>query len=247
MDIELTKLLQQTGFTEKEARVYLALLEIGKGDVTDIAKISELKRSIVYVLVDGLVEKGYVTQIPGGKINTYQASDPGLIHNQIKTTTRHLGEMLPFLRSLHNKGTKKPRMQYIESLDGMLKVFYDAANYDNQFYVSSYWRITKYFPGELEVWTEKNKKSKIFGRHLITNDPRELEFAKHLISAGHKVKTLPEMETMAMDFAVFGNNLAISSLEDDPFMILMQSEEMIKSIMPIFEIAWRSGKEMAWH
>lgn len=247
MDIKLIKLLQQTGFTEKEARVYLALLEVGAGDVTDIAKAAELKRSIVYVLIDGLVEKGYVTQIPGGKINTYQASDPGLIYNQIKNTSKHLGEMLPFLRSLHNKGTKRPKMQYIETKEGMLKVYYDINNYSEQFYLSSYHRLEHHFPGALKDWVKfyEKQKFKFVGRHLVTSDPKELEFAKYLIAAGQQVRILPEMEKMTMDFAIYGkNNLAISLLEDEPFMIHIKSEEVVKSIMSVFEIAWRSGKEI---
>ncbi|KKQ22634.1 MAG: hypothetical protein US37_C0002G0259 [Candidatus Moranbacteria bacterium GW2011_GWF2_37_11] len=44
MDLDLIKLLEESGFTGKEARVYLALLELGQGNVTEIAKISDLKR-----------------------------------------------------------------------------------------------------------------------------------------------------------------------------------------------------------
>jgi len=42
MDLDLIKLLEESGFTGKEARVYLALLELGQGNVTEIAKISDL-------------------------------------------------------------------------------------------------------------------------------------------------------------------------------------------------------------
>ena len=105
--------------------------------MTEIAKIAELKRSIVYVIVDELREKGYVSLIPNRKVNTYQAVDPGLIHNQIKIVSKQLGEMLPFLRSLQNKGEKKPRMHFVETKEGILKTWYSLADFQKQFYISS--------------------------------------------------------------------------------------------------------------
>ncbi len=112
MDTDLLKLLEQTGFTEKEARVYLALLELGKGDVSDIAKIAELKRSIIYVLLEELIKRGYISELPNQKINTYHAIDPSFILNELKITTKNFSEMLPIFRTLRNKGRKRPKITY---------------------------------------------------------------------------------------------------------------------------------------
>jgi len=88
MDQDLITLLEQTGFTQKEAGVYLALLELGKGTVTQISKITKLKRSIIYVLLEGLIKRGCANKIPGLKINEYHAIDPSFILSQLKTTTK---------------------------------------------------------------------------------------------------------------------------------------------------------------
>ena len=41
----LEKILKNIGLNEKEAKIYLALLELGKSKVPEIAKKAELKRT----------------------------------------------------------------------------------------------------------------------------------------------------------------------------------------------------------
>jgi sugar-specific transcriptional regulator TrmB len=66
----------KAGLTEKEARIYIALVEIGKGTAYAIAKQSGLKRPTVYVILDELRLKGLINKIPHLKNQTYTAKDP---------------------------------------------------------------------------------------------------------------------------------------------------------------------------
>jgi sugar-specific transcriptional regulator TrmB len=114
MDQELLKLMESTGFTEKESRVYLALLELGPCDVTAIANRAELKRSIIYVIIEGLVKRGYVSELPNTKINTYQAGDPTIILNQLKVTAKNFSQMLPILHTLGSQERPSPKSFIIQ-------------------------------------------------------------------------------------------------------------------------------------
>lgn len=244
MDNGLVKLLQKTGFSQKEARVYLALFELGQADVTDIAKKAELKRSIVYVLIEGLMEKNYVTQLPNRKINTYQAIDPQVILNQARAVAKNLAEMIPYLHSLQNEGGKRPKIHFIDTKEGILKIYDDINNYDNQFFVSSYSKLEENFPGAMKKWINDYKKSrnKYKGRHLIPENDKNSPFVKDFLSIGQKIKILPGLKEIKMDFAVYGNKLAITSFEEKPYIVVMESQDLIDSLMPIMEIAWQAGQ-----
>lgn len=246
MDQELINLFQKTGFTQKEAQVYLALLELGKGDVTEVAKIAELKRSIVYVIIEGLIEKGYVTQLPDSKVNTYQAIDPNVILTQVKQTSKHLAEMIPYLLSLQNKSESRPKIHFIDTIEGILKIYDEMNNYQDQFFVSSYSKIEEYFPGSIKRWVDGFKRGnyKFQGRHLIPNNPADLIFAKEFISIDQKIKILPDTASIKMDFAVYGDRIAITSFEEKPYIVVLQSKNLVDSILPIFEIAWENGKSV---
>lgn len=246
MDIELIKLFQQAGFTEKEARVYLALLELGKGDVTEIAKHAELKRSIVYVIVDELIEKGYVTKLPNLKINTYQAIDPAVIHGQIKTVSKHLFQMLPYLRSLQSKGNKKPKIHYLDSKEGFWKIYEEMSQYKTAWFISSYSRVEKHLPGSVDKWVGNHKKGAypLKSKSLVPDTPEEIKEARKFLEAHQEVRVLPEIKNISMDFALYGNKLAITILEENPFLIIIESQDLVDSLVPIFEIAWKAGKEI---
>lgn len=246
MDNDLIKLLENTGFTEKEAKVYLALLELGKGDVSDIAKITELKRSIIYVLLEGLTKRGYVSELPNQKINTYQAVDPSFILNELKITTKNFSEMLPMFRTLHNKGKKRPKITYYEDKENIWKIYESINLVPEAFFISSYERIDKHFPGSLDKWVQDYKKKiiPVKGKHLVPDNSFELQAGKKLSENGQQARYLPGVNSFNMDFSLYENKLAITSLEDEPFIVVIKSEELVKSIRPFFEIAWKNGKEI---
>jgi predicted DNA-binding transcriptional regulator len=247
MDESLTKLLGQAGFTEKEAGVYLALLQLGQGDVTEIAKTAELKRSIVYVLLEGLIKRGYAGEIPEKKPARFQAADPATILNQLKTLTKNFSEMLPLFRTLHNKGRSRPKIFYQEDKKAILKTLDDMNQYEKAFFITSYQRIDSCFPGMMEKWIADWKKGVIpvRGRHIVGNNSFDLGVGRRLQKEiGQKVKYLPEVEMFTMDLAIYEKKLTITSLEENPFMVTIESGELIKSIKILFEIAWEKAEEL---
>ena len=246
MDETLLKLLEQTGFTKKEALVYLALLELGKGNVSEIAKITELKRPIIYVILEGLIKRGYANEVPNQKINIYQAIDPSIILNKLQITTKNFSEMLPIFRTLKSKGNKRPKINYYETLEGIWNVYEEMNQIKDPFFITSYGRIEKYFPGGTEKWIKNYKKGlyKLKGRHLIPNNFRDIEIGRGFSRINQQVRILPNLKNINMDFTLFGNKLSITSLEDEPFIVVMESDELVKSMLPIFEIAWKMGKNL---
>ncbi len=74
-DISL-HLLQKTKLTDKQARVYLATLQLGKSTLGEIATTAGLKRSITYVIIDTLVAGGYMSVNLGSGRKQYSATDP---------------------------------------------------------------------------------------------------------------------------------------------------------------------------
>lgn len=246
MDKDLLKLLEDTGFTGKESQVYLALLELSQGNVTDISKITELKRSIIYVILEGLVKRGYVSEIPDKKINNYQATDPSVILRQLQTTAKNFSEMLSFFQTLHNKGKKRPKISYYETKDGIWNIYEEMSRTKKPFFISSYSSIKKYFPRAIEKWIQEDRKSELAenGQHLVPNNPEDIAIGTEFKKANQKVKVLQNIKELKLDFTVFGNKLAITSFENNPFIVVMESEELAKSVRALFEIIWQSAEEL---
>src|SRR3989344_1564256 len=70
------KYLQEIGLNEKEAALYLALLQVDAASVIDLSKKTKINRSTVYVVLEGLMKKGLVSETQIGKKVHYQAEAP---------------------------------------------------------------------------------------------------------------------------------------------------------------------------
>ena len=244
MDDNLVKLLEPAGFTDKEAKVYLALLELGRGTVAGIAKKSDLKRPIIYVLLEGLTKRGYVSELPNQRINTYQAIDPSVILNQLKTSTKNFSEMIPILRTLGNSGQNKPKISYFDNLNGIWNAYEEMNHIKDSFFITSYSKIDKFFPEGINSWLNNYDQGlyQLAGRHLIPDTPADLEFGKKLLKANQQVRILTNQKNLDMDFSIFGNKIAITAFEKNPFAIVIESPGLALSLRGIFDIVWENGK-----
>ena len=80
----------------------------------------------------------------------------------------------------------------------------------------------------------------------MPDHPEDLKIAKDFLRITDKVqiRTLSVFDECNMDIAVYGNKLAITTFEDTPFLVTIESEAVPKFFLPIFEILWKTAKEI---
>ncbi len=91
MDI-LSLELRKLGLKEKEARVYLAGLELGLASIQNIARKAEVTRPTAYEIVRTLREKGLFREAQQGKKRLFVANSPEKILNLLRLQKRELEE-----------------------------------------------------------------------------------------------------------------------------------------------------------
>ena len=74
--MEIIKNLQEQGLSEKEAKVYVACLELGDTTAGDVSFKSKLPRTLVYDLLSKLIEKGLIAYVIKNNIKYFKASEP---------------------------------------------------------------------------------------------------------------------------------------------------------------------------
>lgn len=248
MDNQLVELLEQSGFTEKEAKVYLALFELGQGKVFEIAQKTELKRPIIYIILEGLIKRGYASRLPGNSnVNIFQASDPSAILNKLRLVAKDFSEMLPFIHSLQNKGDKKPKIHFYDTKEGILRIYEEMSVSKEAFFVSNYELLENVFPRITEKWHREFKRGyhKLHARHLIPETNFNLEVGKKFLEVNQEVKSWSALNDSKMDFTLFENKLAITLLDEKPFIFVVESKELVSSMRPFFELAWEKGRKVA--
>lgn len=82
--MELYQQLKQLGLEEKQAKIYLACLELGPDTAQNIAYKASIKRPTTYVILEELIKKGLISITPKQKTTLYVAENPKKILTQIK-------------------------------------------------------------------------------------------------------------------------------------------------------------------
>ena len=120
------------GLSENEAKIYLALLELGKGTVSEITRKANLNRTTGYDVLDGLVAKNLASVSGKEPKQEYVAESPDNLKilleaefNEKKNSLKELTSAIPELKSLHNvRG--RPKVRFYEGVSGLIEVYEDT-------------------------------------------------------------------------------------------------------------------------
>ncbi len=128
-ETELLKL----GLGEKESAVYLSLLSHGPSSVRKLAGISGVNRGTTYDCLRALKEHGLVSFYHEHTKQLFVAEDPARLHelvlakqNELDRSRTSLEELIPELRSLHDRGNDKPVSRFYEGPQGVRTILLDV-------------------------------------------------------------------------------------------------------------------------
>lgn len=91
-------ILEDLGLNKNEARVYLALNELGTSTVHNIANKSGVHRTNVYDSLKKLIGRGLVSFMVREKVNYYETTPPENLLNMLKHKETELKRIMPQLK-----------------------------------------------------------------------------------------------------------------------------------------------------
>lgn len=249
MNTEILQTLLSIGLNEKEAKIYLACLQVGPGTVYQIAKLADLKRPNIYVLISGLVQKGLVSAKISGKKTIYTALPPRRLLERWRGKVELLWSVIPDLDAYYQKSAYQPKVMIFEGEQGINSVYSEMTPRGDKkeeiFIFGSLLSLQKKFPIQLKVWGRivKNKRNLI--KELINFDNGAIEYIKEM-----KLFNNPNYEGRVTNGNIFGfcdniiykSKIAIFSLGKEPFVVVIESEELAKTYKALFEMAWNNAK-----
>jgi sugar-specific transcriptional regulator TrmB len=125
MDANLLITLQNYGLSEKEARVYLTVLELGTSIASTIARRAELNRVTTYTILEDLKMDGIVNETIKEGVKYYSVISPDILLKQLEQKYESFKEKVPELLAMAEKFGSKPRVQFFEGLEGVKKMYND--------------------------------------------------------------------------------------------------------------------------
>lgn len=124
--LELATKLQSIGFTDKQAKVYVAALFLGPSPVQKIAQQAEVNRATTYVILGELAEMGIVSESTESKKTIYVAEPPVSIERflddmqkDIVTRKQELKDLMPQLnKTARAEGADTPVIRFYKGEKG---------------------------------------------------------------------------------------------------------------------------------
>ena len=246
------KQLIEMGFNQKEAKVYLALLELGPSTATEIARRAKINRTTSYDILDSLAGGGLVNLIGETKIQKYAAESPEKVIKFLEVRIIKAKEqlnlaqsLLPQLLSIYST-KEKPKVKFYEGVEGMQAAFEDTLTADREILAYAVGEdmnkalSEKYFKDYFKRRTLKNIAVRVIApdtpesRAVIVNDAKELRTS--LLVPKDRFYFSIEMD-------IYNNKIMIASWREK-FAIIIESEEIIGAQRKIFELAWEGAKAM---
>jgi sugar-specific transcriptional regulator TrmB len=114
MDANLLITLQNYGLSEKEARVYLTVLELGTSVASTIARRAELNRVTTYTLLEDLKRDGIVNETTKEGVKYYSVISPDILLKQAEQKYESFKQRVPELLALVEKFGNKPKIHFFE-------------------------------------------------------------------------------------------------------------------------------------
>lgn len=238
--MELEKSLEYLGLDQKEAKVYLALLQLGSGSVPKISIKANVKRPTTYLILEELRKKGLVTLVPKPNKTIYTAQSPQQLMEEQREREEIIREKMPELLAMYNSQKEKPKISFFEGEENIVKL-YEEIFKENE--IDIFGSINSLSP-EAEKQLGKNlhliKMNKSRVRELLQADNKSIRFQQKNNSEMHRIKIAPEQYKFPTDNLIFGNKLAIFSYKDTPQAVVIESSDVIATYKSVFEILWKS-------
>lgn len=238
MSLETT--LKQFGLNDKQLAVYLATLQLGSASVQAIAKKADVKRPTAYLLLNELAAQGLVASIPKKGKQTYSAENPEKLLNILDQKKQAVREVIPQLLSIYNTPSHQPQVLMYEGMEGIRQVYRMIAQEATQAdWLADLGYINTHWPEIPKMFLNLIRQKKFKQREINLLNPAGLALVRKHHSDRFVVRytTLP----ITIDFALFNDKVAIFSLKDNIYAVVIHDAKIVESFRTLYQLAWKTA------
>ncbi len=244
----MPKELQEIGLSEKEAKVYLAALEIGRATADQLAKHAKIKRPTTYVQLEGLMHMGLMSTYEEDHKTYFAPESPELLRRLlakqregIESKEKDLSSLLPELLRQFESAGERPVVRFFPGKEGITTVREEVLTAKGKMVrvLLSSDNMTKiYSEPEIDAYTDRRVALGLSTRALYTE--RNF-FSKTPRNANSERRFLSDMD-LTIDLRIFDDKLAIFSVEGTLFALVIQSKQIAASMIMVFDFLWEKAE-----
>lgn len=239
---ELTSL----GLTTEEAKVYLAILELGGSYASNIARKAKVNRATCYHTINNLKEKGLINSYTKGKVLWFNVEDPKKLIKIEQEKLEKAKQLIPQLLSISNTLTFKPKIRFYEGIEGVKTIHEDILTTKEE--VLGYTNLKtlgELFKNYFKDFCKRKIEKKIKTRYLAPQTGEGVDLIDEFYPKDYDRKLIEILLVNKDEFdfeneiSIYENKVAILSLNpNEPLGLIIESSSFAKSMKSIFNLAW---------
>ena len=121
----MDKDIEKLGLSDKETKIYLTALSLGKASVTDLARKAVLKRTTTHLAIEALINLGLLSETKEGKRRMFSPVHPRRLAELARFRANQIEDKMGELLALYNSPKEKPKIQVFESVLGMKALYHE--------------------------------------------------------------------------------------------------------------------------
>lgn len=240
-----TKKLIELGLTEKEAEVYLTLLQSGDATADQLAKSSKLNRSTTYVQIKALIEYGLVSSFKRGKKTFFAAESPSnlvrileLKKQKIMLQEAEISLLVPELLKLFGSTIDRPVVRVFEGKEGLISMRSNMLDSGTKKIQSafSFDSMSKIFTDEeLMAFSNKRASKKIESQVMYSKIGNDIPSI-----APQQIKRVDENSfPFGADVYIYNDTVSFASTKDQVVGVSITNADIAKSMRALYDTVWK--------
>lgn len=246
------QILKEAGLTDGEIKVYLALLELGNATTGPIVDKSGVARSIVYQILERLIEKGLVSYIIKAKTKYYQAANPNKLleyaqerKSKIDENIKEIEKILPDLISKKKlKDTSSAKIYF--GMKG-IRTAHEGTYRLKRGEEFCYLGIPAYQPDVQHIYWKKDHlrriKAGITSRALFNRDTNPKILKNRNSFKGCDARYMPKGIKTPACFITYKDTVVILLQAPQQIAVEIINQDIKDSFQSYFETFWKLAKK----
>lgn len=233
------KYLQEIGLNEKEAMLYLALLQMDNDSVANLAKKTKINRSTVYFVLEGLEKKGLVSEVRLDKKVHYAAESPERLETYVERQkvvleehAARLKDIIPQMKSVQREQGERPIVKYFEGRDGAISAYTEFYEMHDDKAKDGYFIYNRDLLGEvftlkeMDIFRNIRLGKKVNPISVYNNKSGEIVFE----DPGQRKRIDESIYPITSDITIIEDRIIVTTLGDKISAILIKSKDLSETL-----------------
>lgn len=236
--------LKKYGLKEREAKIYVFLLQRIESSVFEIAQETQIPRATVYKSLEEMKSKGYVTSFKKNEVLYYTPENPNTFLTQLKNKVELIETIIPQIRELTAQSSEKPSVKLYVGEEGIKIVLEDILetlkNHSiKRLYATSHPDLLEHFPRYFPKWLERRKKLGVYTQLIMPGEFEKGAPTEYTSNEARETRFLPPNFPFECSLDIYGNKIAFFSFKDNQvYSVIVESLTIADLFRQFFLFSW---------